>query len=99
MPSCILEMRGRAHRTLANWPVHDMVIVITKYYMAYIAKKRMVGCVNIVLRNRVGDEGGGGKQGGCLQIIVLMLVLRPRTKRMSCKGQLANPDPDGGAKG
>jgi len=36
---------------------------------------------NTILRNIVGDKGGGGggvrvpKQGGCLQIIVLILVL------------------------
>jgi len=35
---------------------------------------------------------GGGRvpeQGGCLQIIVLILVQRPRTKQISCKGQCA----------
>jgi len=31
--------------------------------------------------------GGAPKQGGCLRIIVLILVQWPRTKRISCKGQ------------
>ena len=36
-------------------------------------------------------KGGGGEseQGGCLRIIVLILGQRPRTKRISCKGQAA----------
>jgi len=45
---------------------------------------------NTVLLNRVGDAGGGDgapKQGGCLRIMVLILGQRPRTKRISCKGQ------------
>jgi len=43
---------------------------------------------NTILRNRVGDEGGGGvpKQGGCLRMIVLILIERLKTKRISCKG-------------
>jgi len=37
------------------------------------------------------QEGGGvPKQGGCLQIIVLILGQRPRTKRISCTDQLAS---------
>ena len=34
-------------------------------------------------------KGGSGvpKQGGCLQMIVLILIRRPITKRISCKGQ------------
>jgi len=41
------------------------------------------------LRNLVGDETGNGvpKQGGCLRMIVLILVQRPRTKRIFRKGQ------------
>jgi len=41
------------------------------------------------MRNSVGNEGGGGRQRACLQIIVLIRVQRPRDKRISCKGQVA----------
>jgi len=41
------------------------------------------------MRNSVGNEGGGGRQRACLQIIVLIRVKRPRDKRISCKGQVA----------
>jgi len=45
---------------------------------------------NTTLRKSVGGEGGGGgvpKQGGGGGILVLFFVGRPRTKRISYKGQ------------
>ena len=43
-----------------------------------------------MLRNSVGGKGGGGggpNKGGGVEIIVLIFVLRPRTRRISFKGK------------
>jgi len=62
--------------------------------MPYIAIKDGRGetlyCA-IVWAMKVG--GGVPKQRGCLRVIVLILVQRPRTKRISCKGQPAGGTP------
>jgi len=46
------------------------------------------------LRNSVGDEGGegGGQTRGCLSIVVLILIQKPGTKQISCKGQALRQD-------
>ena len=56
----------------------------------HVLQYKMVGGETLSCAIVRAVKGGGGvpKQGGCLQIIVLVLGLRLRTKRISCKGQL-----------
>jgi len=83
------SLRTRRPRCARLWPLHDIA------YMAYIAikggRRHILYCA-IVCTVR-GAVRGVPKQRGCLQIIVLVRVQKPRYKTISCKGQVRLPTP------
>jgi len=59
-----------------------------QYWTTCIAKQDgREGTLYCAMVWMVKTGSGAPKQGGCLRVIVLILVQRPRTKRISCKGQ------------
>jgi len=82
-------LRPRRQR-IAPWPLHDIAIANIVWY---ILQSQGVGG-NIILRNSVGDDvGGGAKQRVGAQRIVLIRAQKPRNKTISCIGQIAASDP------
>jgi len=71
---------------VSYWPLHNTTITNSVWH---VLKLRVVGG-NTILRNRVGGEGEeyGAHTRGVFAIIGLVFVRRPRTKKISCKGQV-----------
>ena len=66
-----------------------------QYYIAYIVTRGGRGgtlyCATVWAMGWGGGRRGVPKLRGCLQIIVLIRVQKPRHKTISCKGQVCPP--------